>query len=380
VYLGVLLNALTETDPHYYVAYLGLAIQVGAGVLASPLWRFQGSASSFSAILACATLLWLGAYGLFRGNFLPYWGADVLALGVVASGLVVGASAKVTNAIVAFHRTALPWGTAGAVFLLTRLQPAVSEERLVAIGDVDLSMSFFAIRDLCLPGGLLLLVDDGATRRSRFFVALSLVAIFGFGLFTATRGDAVLPILLLCIGWLYGRVRGKQVIASLLVGVLVTGVVATSFGVDRIGLATSNLLERSDINDLDAFSNGRMIEGEAFLEKTSGLDFIIGRGLGGAYDSIHEVANLFGMQMVHFGHLHLVLKGGLVFLALVLVLFLFAAWRGITNRGSQAAGAAAFVVVFMVANIGHTTFLAAEYMTLCAFALAVALQPMKSVE
>jgi hypothetical protein len=83
-------------------------------------------------------------------------------------------------------------------------------------------------------------------------------------------------------------------------------------------------------------------EAVEFVHNSTLSDWILGRGFGGTWDSIMHGIN---WHMVHFGPLHLVLKGGLLLTVSFLIVYIYAiflAWKNI-QRYSFASGCLIFL-------------------------------------
>jgi hypothetical protein len=98
------------------------------------------------------------------------------------------------------------------------------------------------------------------------------------------------------------------------------------------------------------FIRGR--EATEFIDNSTLSDWIFGRGFGGTWDS-----NMYGTNwhMVHFGPLHLILKGGLLLLVSFLFVYFFAmflAWKNF-KRYNYASGCFIYLCVRFAQFLSH---------------------------
>jgi hypothetical protein len=123
----------------------------------------------------------------------------------------------------------------------------------------------------------------------------------------------------------------------------------------------------------EEFTSGRDREGAYFLNELTPEEYVVGRGMGGAYHGLIEANRQYGINMVHFGPLHLMLKGGLTLAIVVGLLCIIAVAVGYRSPLPTQRASAAFVALFAAMNLMYTQFLPHPTMALFAVAVGVAL-------
>ncbi|MFH1131691.1 MAG: hypothetical protein V1754_10170 [Pseudomonadota bacterium] len=117
-----------------------------------------------------------------------------------------------------------------------------------------------------------------------------------------------------------------------------------------------NVSERFHVEDL---TSGRNDEARGFVEDLTFLEATFGRGFGGSHwfsFGTNEEESEHGQTILHYGYLHLILKGGIVLLLLTGALFLLGIFRALRQRELFSKASAAAVLIFVLANVGHTQF------------------------
>jgi hypothetical protein len=370
-YFATCLTAIGQNESFWkYIAYGGLAIQVASSAALISVTGFRLRAAwLYLCLLSYLGLLAL--LGLLHSNGLAYLAADILAFGLLL-GSIAGGSSHLLSRLARFYTIALVPGLLVALLVLSRIEPGHLSTRFISEEDIDA----FAIRGLCIPAAFTLLT---AEHRGRFFVAINstALALMGvYGWFTETRTELIIPLATLALAAVAGRAFKEA--ATYLVGILAVASLAGAllFGPGRLSDAASGAWER--FSGADEFSAGRDLEAAAFYRATSNSEWLIGRGLGGAYWGQFQIDNPYGMNMVHFGHLHLILKGGVILLLLMSAIAVVALVAGFASRGSLPAGAASFVALFIIINTGHTSFIMNNTMSFFGLALGQALSPLRT--
>ncbi len=362
--LGGFLYVIFEVKSAAYLAQSGIATQiVGSLILAitSPTLRVR-QLLPFLSLLGYIGILAILGYGM--ENSLSYWEVDVLGFGLFANAFA-GAIPAVQKRVYALYAWIIPTSAVLALYVLSLVKPASVGQRLVVEGETE--VSFSTMRELCLPAGFLLLQSQLSTTR-RYIAYVLLFSQLTFGLFTATRGDVMMPamttlaMLMTSVG---ARNRRLQLMAVLCIALVA---LTLAFGESKIIGAFSNLGARLGESKADMV---RASETEYFLAQTHGALLIFGRGLGGSYHGLIPIDNPYGFSMVHFGPAHLILKGGIVLLVLVsIVVVVMLVGSVLRNRSLN--GNCWFVLIFLLSCVGHTQFLSGIYMALFSFALGSA--------
>ncbi|MFZ2447563.1 MAG: hypothetical protein WAW37_14505 [Syntrophobacteraceae bacterium] len=119
----------------------------------------------------------------------------------------------------------------------------------------------------------------------------------------------------------------------------------------------------------------RGAEAEEFVSRSSGFTWLFGHGWGGGWYPSWSIASGLFWRMVHFGPLHLVLKGGIALSLIFMALFAFAminAWKAAPYE-PYAPAAFCFLLFYFVDFIKHGPVLNAYYFYCVWFALGIAL-------
>lgn len=360
-YLGLLLMAVLQDERLRYVIYAGAASEVLAAIpsLRPDVMRRLRGARVLP--LTLAYLAFLALLGWTNGNWFSFWAFDVLCFGVLAA-VPLASSSLVQYQLRRAYGILLFPGLVAALYLLSHVSPAGIGERIVT----DLDLSVYAIADLCLPAFLLLFQRD-LVRREILVIVAGIGITMVFGVFTASRGTVLLVPIALVLRVALFRQSRMTTIAVVSVCLAIVGVVLSSGSSRTYATSITNLQDRLDANDDVDASSGRNDEADHFLSITTDREFVIGRGLGGAYHSTIVTTNPYGMMMVHYGHLHLILKGGIILLALMSIL-VATELLGVLRTGRRVPEMG-FVLLFLSANVGHPTFVDFTAMSLFAWAL-----------
>jgi hypothetical protein len=364
-YLSALVGAVLGSDQFRHVGFAATALQIVAGV---GLWgnarRFRGR-TLYGALLVCVVAS--AAYGLSGENRFEYWAVDILAFGLLM-GATAATDPLVWDGIRRLYSRMLVPGLAGALLLLSRLEPGAAGERFVT----DLPFDTFGVRVLCMPAVFLLLVVPDLGVWTRRLCAGCLTVMAAYGIFTATRTEILIPIMVLLFEPFVGR-GAKQGVLGHVATALAIGLLGVLFayGPVRMADAVENSWIRFEYNE--AFSAGRDREAELFVAALEPTQWVIGKGMGGAYHGLFTGDERTGFNMVHLGHLHLVLKGGVVLAAVLAAMVLFAcavSWRA---KSAMVRGGAAYIALFAIINIGHQQFVPSGVMAFFGLSLGCAL-------
>lgn len=339
-YLGLVAQVGLADSQLRYVVFAGAALQALA-VVGGRMWRGQ------RAPLAWALIGWLvvcGVVGALSRTWISYYLCDV-----VAFSAVLGYFAALPGNLERLGRLytwMLPLGLAVAAYRMGDLGAVqVMGERFVGVDAEEANP--LAVGDLCMPAAFVMLT--GRDRLARYASAAGLAALVVLGLITSTRGIVVLAGLTVVLRLALARDRGRWAVVFAAVTAAVLVVASSRWSLAELEQSASVLGERFDYDDV---STGRNEEAAIFLDQTDDLELAFGRGLGGSYFGLFIASATYGINIVHYGYLHLVLKGGIALLALFALVFA----RALT-RWRTAPGCAAYLLVFVAANVVHTQFL-----------------------
>jgi hypothetical protein len=226
---------------------------------------------------------------------------------------------------------------------------------------------------LTSPASLAILLLPALRPWQRVAAVAGYVAAIALSLSYQGRLQAIIQIGLMPVAYIFVQMRlgtvgvavKRAVVPLAGVGVLAIGVVAWSPAVRaqvEAGLegtlsrvsGTRSLYESRTSSDPP---EERWIEAAEFVKTATWRTWLIGEGFGGTWRSAHMSIFSGGNQwpMVHFGPLHLVLKGGLPFLLtfhLLYALVMYRLWR--TSRHSILCGAVlAYACIAYIGFLSH---------------------------
>lgn len=240
----------------------------------------------------------------------------------------------------------------------------------------DYFTSYYMVSSLLLPVVLLLPSLAYLNSIRKIFVIFAYAVLCILNIYYQLRTDTFLlfvfvPFLTLFAFWkqrylLSPKRRLKGLAIGFLIVVITFPIIYSYLNRDSsLEIASEKTLQRfsgspvesatySDVigtvrNEID-FIRGK--EAAEFINNSTLSDWILGRGFGGKWDS-----NTYGINwhMVHFGPLHLILKGGLLLLVSFLLVYfiaMFLAWKNF-KRYHYASGCFIYLCVRFVQFLSH---------------------------
>lgn len=85
----------------------------------------------------------------------------------------------------------------------------------------------------------------------------------------------------------------------------------------RKGIQGTLEMQQSRLEIRDDYTSGRYDEVIGTYEEMSLSEVILGRGFGAAKENLSAIQTVYGVNMIHFGPMHLIYKGGIVLLVVV---------------------------------------------------------------
>jgi O-Antigen ligase len=365
-YSGLILSAGLQQEELRYVTYAGAACQVLAGLPSFGLNVIQRFRASGVLLMTILYLAFAAVVGWVRGNWFSFWGLDVVCFGILAS-ISLCSLPVVQERLRRLYRILLFPGLIVATYLMTHVSPGSAEGRIVT----DLPSSVSQIGSLALPS-FLILFQRNLLRKEIVVIVWGLAIVCVFSIFTASRGAAlVVPTAIFLRFVLFRQSRLTSILlvfcAAAIVFAAVFGAVDSSYS-GAVKESVAYVENRFQPDEGTDFTSGRNDEAAYFLHVTSGLDLWIGRGLGGAYNSVIRHESPYGLHMVHYGPLHLILKGGIILLVLLFALVSIPVASAIASRSRPPE--LGFTILFLFMNITHTQFIDVIAMGLFATSLA----------
>lgn len=302
--------------------------------------------------IASVLIIYLGiltGYGQIRGNWVSFWATDVINFGT-ALGIWAGTRPEVLDRIVRAYGNVLVISLfiAGPMMFF-RLEPGSVDQRIAGEGFRFGNIAAFA------PSLFLLFFMRGKPGwfRAAVYIALALHVLFGF--MTGSRGALLVPLLSGGLYLIFYRKASLNAIAQGgLTSVLIT-LGAIMIWSPKALLGSLELVERRFGREDQLFD--RRAEANYLLNyELSATELLVGRGMGGSHLFIFSEETV-DYNIVHFGHLHLVLKGGVLLLTAVILLMAIGIVRGLRATKESERAAVLTLIVFAVSNVGHTQFL-----------------------
>lgn len=285
-----------------------------------------------------ALFLFLSLYGVGRDNFVSYIYLDMIVFSFFSFLFYFNQTHSYRSFIVEFPKMVSIWLAFGLIvswylFFKSDLQPGTSDVRF-SIGDSikEFGGTYKVIEPLS-PALFIVPFYNSIRSKWRYSIILSLVTIFVFSIFTATRGTFVIsliPILYLVVinlkrgDWF---LKALQYCSFASIAILLLSVFFPIADIrDSIELLFNRFLDSED------FSSGRDDESRLFLASLTETEWIIGRGMGGAQQTWIWAHLKNGLNMVHYGHLQLLLKGGLLLVISIYFLIGYCLVRAMKKR------------------------------------------------
>lgn len=218
----------------------------------------------------------------------------------------------------------------------------------------ELEIDPYSAISLLSPSIILLLFDFKSNSTFRkLIISFSFFVIILFAFFTLSRG----LILSICCVFIYIAkdffldFNFKLLLKIFLSSIILLTVILNLYDFGSLVDNYSLLHERFFNND--DFSNGRDDEEIQFLESLNNIEWLFGRGFGGANTSWIFANSPNGSPIIHKWYLHLILKGGVIYLGLFLLVLLVSFSFFLSARKSYVSR---FFIYFLVSSIGYTPF------------------------
>ena len=323
------------------------SIQIGAGLICvagwAALWSRNSEAPTECRVLGGYVVL-MGLYGTLRGNAWNYLASDLLTFGTFfCTTLSSRAAVREATRVLAVTLTA-----SGVLALW------IHEDRVWALESIDRfggDPGYGRLVAECLGLGALLIFWAKGQRRAWMYLlgALGLSLVGLLAVRTATR-EYVLWLFSVALIWVAVSLRGRRRMIAL------GSLAVVAIGIYLLALRL-NLFVALRVQETDTREEYRLEEARALIDEMPPIEVALGRGLGGT----HQVG-LFalvegGTGSAHLGWAHLILKGGVIFLA-VLGYTLWRSGRAALVAGLPSIpGSMAWVGwVLITAFVAHTRF------------------------
>jgi hypothetical protein len=316
-----------------------------------------------SILLGCLTLtlyLLLSVHGLQRGNFESYLYFDIIIFSFFSFLFFFNRRHAYRAFLEKIPKIVCIWLFFGLIvswflFIESDLRPATLDDRFSVHESIKEFGGPYKVIEPLSPALFIVPFYYSVRSRWRYLIILSLLTIFIFSIFTATRGTfivSLLPMLYL----LFGKIRRGdwsilEAFRYLVLAFIVIVCLSQFFSFESV-LGSFEVLGERFFNSED-FSSGRKDERRLFLASLNESEWIIGRGMGGAQQSWIWKHLKNGLNMVHYGHLLLLLKGGLILLISVYSLVAYCVVRGFSKK-KMLLPFVYMIVVFFLYDQFHT--------------------------
>lgn len=299
--------------------------------------------------------------GLLRSNFLPYLYLDLAYFSSFSLILVARSSDNFRDQILDFVNSYerllyLTLPLAIFIFLTQGFKPPQSlDARFVEDENVGL---YTSVNIVYYTIYLVLFISMFRNARYKLFVSISVIFVLLYSLFTLSRGLFIASSISLIYALFVNNKKSLSVVYILkFLGLLVITVFllyltfAIIYGFDSIDIIL-NLLKTRFFDNPD-FSGGRNDEEILLMADLNAVETMLGRGFGGANQTWlwSDLPN--GMNIVHKWYLHLILKGGYIYLVLFMSIFLFGLINILVQKKYYLIF---FFIVFFILSSGHTQF------------------------
>jgi hypothetical protein len=293
-----------------------------------------------AVLLGCCSFglfLFLSLYGIERDNFVSYVYFDIIIFSFFSFLFFFNQRNSYQWFVNEFPKNVSLWLSFGLIvswflFIKSDLQPGTSDVRF-SIGDSikEFGGAYKVIEPLS-PALFVAPFYRSIKSKWRYSIVLSLVTILVFSIFTATRGTFIISLISILYLLIINLKRTDwfrklmQYFAFVCIGFLLLLFVFSLADIrDSLELLRNRFLDSKD------FSSGRDDESRLFLASLTETEWIIGRGMGGTQETWIWRHLKDGLNMVHYGHLQLLLKGGLLLLISIYVLITYCLLRAIRN-------------------------------------------------
>jgi hypothetical protein len=338
------------------IVHIGIFFQVFASI------HFIKRIKGYVGVLLVTLFLYLlilSIYGFVRGNWFSYLAFDIFTFSLLIC-ILIGKNGKIIEKVARVY----------ALFLIPSI--VVTIIFLITYEPVDIGQRFsvdahvvFNILHLLYPSLFVAMFYNTLERIIKVITLLSVSLMFLIGIITMTKLETLLPLLVLLIITLNANSKIKILKSLSILIIFFLIMFASIYSMSTLRQAFDNFIMRINVEDI---TSARNLEATLFLEDMIENDILFGRGLGGSSTSTFWADLPQGIHMVHYGFLHIILKGGATLLALMVIILLVAVKRSIGARNCLIHGSRNFVILFITMNIVHTQFLAGPVMSL--FALA----------
>jgi hypothetical protein len=186
----------------------------------------------------------------------------------------------------------------------------------------------------------------------KIIVVLSLITYFIFGVFTATRTPILLSLLSIIVTFIFNRnyFKRKLFIIISIISIFSVIVVIKFFNFEIIKLAFNNSYVRFTESKL---ISSREEEKNLYLNSITPTELWIGKGLGGANQTGMWRRNPRGIAMIHRGDINLIMKGGIVFL-IIFILIISTSFITLYRYNHFGKYLMAIIAFYLLFELGHT--------------------------
>lgn len=210
------------------------------------------------------------------------------------------------------------------------------------------TFEYFA-KILSIPAGFIMLTYAYHPLRRKIFIMLVIAVGVGFALYRARRALLFMTISPLFFTYLLYLYKGKKkiliILFSIFIGAFLIYFGAKVYNENKSGMFAL-ITERIDENTRSAVE-------ENFYQDMTTLDWIIGKGINGEYYSPGiDLGDTTGYRgMIETDYLNLILKGGIISLALLLLIAIPAIIKGLFYSKNLLSKAAAFWIIIWLMEL-----------------------------
>ncbi len=310
-------------------------------------------------------IIWLGlglasytVYGLLRGNYLPFVALDVTNMGFLFVSVLFAEPSNRAYLLRMFLN-----GMCYALVVALLVVVVMLERVGFTPGNLDTRFSFdettsnsdlFALTGLLGVSVFLAPFAPYVKGARKFIVPIAIIVYGGFAFLTASRNALTSA----CIGlvvttWCISRQDKKRRFRNLLMICVLVGIAAGGVFTLYGERAMQDLMElqRARQNAED-FTSGRIDEALGALQELKVGEFVIGRGFGAAKDNLGDTKSINGVPMVHFGPVHIILKGGIMLLLVLYGTLIYCVLRA-RSRAAMGYECAYVICLFLAREMSH---------------------------
>jgi hypothetical protein len=319
--------------------------------------------------------------GVLRMNYSSYLYLDIIKFSSFTMVLLPNALGKYENQIINLLKSFKRYSffvllLAIISFLKQGIGPAQSLD--TRFGE-DESTSLYAAVDIVYYSIFFLMFPRYFQNfKYKTVVVMSVFLMWVYSVFTLSRGLFLgSSTAIFCLIYDISMAR-KKPLRFLMIVTLIAIIIYSFFSV-FLGSDTTNvvlgLLKERFFNNED-FSGGRNEEELLLWMDFSSLEFFFGRGFGGANSTWIWADLPNGINMAHKWYLHLLLKGGLIFVFLFVGINLMVFFKIIMQKKYLLLP---FFILFFMASYGHTQFYSFTTMSIYWFFAGLALSNNRDV-